>query len=508
VEISEPFDPYLKWLGIRSAQRPPDHYRLLGLELFESDSDVIAAAADRQMAHVRRFQNGPHAVHSQDLLNQLAAAKVCLLRVDMKAAYDEQLRLYNLTPISEDLRSSSHRREVPAVKPRSVRGRLPWVLGATTLAFVILIGAFFVRGMQPRSPESQSAEVPVSAPTSSDIGDGDVEPDGAAAVKSDGPNTVESVPLDVPPVEASLAGNSSDRRNLLELASQEGPQDAKVNGPPSELTPSADIDLESPRPVAVDEPDSRPGAAGPAAFRGLPLQEKRANIEHYRRTGERPRERNGQIEKEPPRKKPKTRHRTGDREANSRMFRTDNYVWLVAQQENKATGPSSTYQRLMQAMRDRDLPAAWRFVEELEKNASSYDQRDAADRLRMLWFLLERFWVAVDDGASRLIPGMKMGEANEVYTIMEVQAGKLTIQNGGDQSTKKEVAIERRSIPLGLAVQLAIRDLGRRGANAKGPLAACLAVDREGNRNQAAEIARDLRRNGGYFPIDLQPSAP
>ena len=47
--------------------------------LFESDPDVIANAADRQMAHVRTFQTGPNAAHSQRLLNELAAAKVCLL---------------------------------------------------------------------------------------------------------------------------------------------------------------------------------------------------------------------------------------------------------------------------------------------------------------------------------------------------------------------------------------------------------------------------------------------
>ena len=47
------FDPYLKWLGIRESSRPINHYRLLGLDLFEDDADVIAMAADRQMSHIR-----------------------------------------------------------------------------------------------------------------------------------------------------------------------------------------------------------------------------------------------------------------------------------------------------------------------------------------------------------------------------------------------------------------------------------------------------------------------
>ncbi len=86
------FDPYLRWLGIRDPQRPPSHYRLLGLEPFESDPEVIATAADRQMAHVRTFQTGQFGAVSQRLLNELAAARVCLLNRAKKAAYDEQLR--------------------------------------------------------------------------------------------------------------------------------------------------------------------------------------------------------------------------------------------------------------------------------------------------------------------------------------------------------------------------------------------------------------------------------
>src|SRR5688572_10578660 len=86
------FDPYHKWLGIPAAEQPPHHYRMLGISLFESDQDVIEAAADRQMSHVQRYKTGQHSLLSQQLLNELAAAKVCLLRPEKKAAYDRQLR--------------------------------------------------------------------------------------------------------------------------------------------------------------------------------------------------------------------------------------------------------------------------------------------------------------------------------------------------------------------------------------------------------------------------------
>jgi hypothetical protein len=86
------FDPFHVWLGIPPEEQPPNRYRLLGIPLFESNADVIAMAADRQMGHLRTFQSGKHSDLSQRLLNDVAAAKVCLLNSAKKAAYDEQLR--------------------------------------------------------------------------------------------------------------------------------------------------------------------------------------------------------------------------------------------------------------------------------------------------------------------------------------------------------------------------------------------------------------------------------
>ena len=85
------FDPYHKWLAIPPQEQPPNHYRLLGVQLFESDPDVIASAADQRMAHIRSFQTGTHADLSQQILNELAAARVCLLNPEKKAEYDQAL---------------------------------------------------------------------------------------------------------------------------------------------------------------------------------------------------------------------------------------------------------------------------------------------------------------------------------------------------------------------------------------------------------------------------------
>ena len=89
--MREAFDPYHVWLGIRPKDQPPNHYRLLGLELFESDADAIASAADARMSHVRANHKG-HAASAQQILKELAAARSCLLHEGQKAAYDRQLR--------------------------------------------------------------------------------------------------------------------------------------------------------------------------------------------------------------------------------------------------------------------------------------------------------------------------------------------------------------------------------------------------------------------------------
>lgn len=97
-----PFDPYRDWLGIEpheSAGGRIDHYRLLGLARFEDDAERITRAADERMALVRSFQVGRRRLVTQKLLNELSAARICLLSPAAKAAYDAQLRRGVATPI-------------------------------------------------------------------------------------------------------------------------------------------------------------------------------------------------------------------------------------------------------------------------------------------------------------------------------------------------------------------------------------------------------------------------
>jgi len=88
----ENFDPYYQWLAIPPREQPPNHYRLLGVDIFEPDVDVIAVSADRQMVHIKAQATGRYAEFSQKLLNELAKARTCLLDPAKKSQYDSRLR--------------------------------------------------------------------------------------------------------------------------------------------------------------------------------------------------------------------------------------------------------------------------------------------------------------------------------------------------------------------------------------------------------------------------------
>ncbi|MEK6234878.1 MAG: protein kinase, partial [Planctomycetales bacterium] len=87
------FNAYHRWLGIPLKHQPPNHYRLLGIEIFESDAEVITDAAMRQMGHVRLYQSSEHAALAERILNELETARACLVDAARKEEYDGRLRM-------------------------------------------------------------------------------------------------------------------------------------------------------------------------------------------------------------------------------------------------------------------------------------------------------------------------------------------------------------------------------------------------------------------------------
>ena len=84
-------DFYKQWLGIPEGNRPPDHYELLRVVRFEDDPEKIRAHYKKLNGHVRKFATGQYMVQSQDMLNELARAMLCLTDAERKRDYDESL---------------------------------------------------------------------------------------------------------------------------------------------------------------------------------------------------------------------------------------------------------------------------------------------------------------------------------------------------------------------------------------------------------------------------------
>jgi len=84
-------DFYKEWLGIPEGPRPPDHYELLRCRRFEDDVEKIRGFYKKLNAHVRKYATGQYSIQSQELLNELAKAMLCLTDPDRKREYDESL---------------------------------------------------------------------------------------------------------------------------------------------------------------------------------------------------------------------------------------------------------------------------------------------------------------------------------------------------------------------------------------------------------------------------------
>lgn len=88
--MADVFNPYQAFLGLEG-QTSPDYYQLLRLRESETDHETIAAAADRAVTRVRSHRPGPNAVAWSRLLDEIQAARSCLLDPAKRQEYNERL---------------------------------------------------------------------------------------------------------------------------------------------------------------------------------------------------------------------------------------------------------------------------------------------------------------------------------------------------------------------------------------------------------------------------------
>jgi hypothetical protein len=89
--MAKELNVYRDWLGIKEIEKPEDHYQLLRLDRFDDDQEKIRRHYRKLNSHVRKYSSGDYSNESQELLNELARAMLCLTDVKRKAEYDKTL---------------------------------------------------------------------------------------------------------------------------------------------------------------------------------------------------------------------------------------------------------------------------------------------------------------------------------------------------------------------------------------------------------------------------------
>ncbi len=115
------FNALQQWLGIPPQEQPPNYYRVFGLKLFESNPEVIEAAASRVIKLIQGHADGPHDEQAKKLLPGLLAIRKCLLDPATRAVYDAKLRTSN--PAAGTSPPQAVARSAPAAPPQPSAGK-------------------------------------------------------------------------------------------------------------------------------------------------------------------------------------------------------------------------------------------------------------------------------------------------------------------------------------------------------------------------------------------------
>ena len=91
--MSEDFDPYLEWFGIEPSDHPIDFYKLIGMEPMEADVELLDLTIQSHMERLHSLQSGPRGKYTQNILNELAQARLVFSDPERKQIYDDELEL-------------------------------------------------------------------------------------------------------------------------------------------------------------------------------------------------------------------------------------------------------------------------------------------------------------------------------------------------------------------------------------------------------------------------------
>ena len=499
--MAEILDPYVEWLGIRETARPLSHYQLLGVPEFEENPLVIAVAADAAIARLNNCDSGNLRGRRQQLLDELALAKLCLADRTRKLQYDIQLRTRRGETRTEQSQSCAPE-ATPVVRPLAERSppagaplnadlfppnyranveTRPVEVAPPIVALARVVAPPIAEPRVPSAPVAHFAQAPASpvyrgGPTVPPI----VAPVGIAVATH--PNDEATpVPLDVDAVglaskrvrktrspDAWSLGIFAAAAVMAVLAFFLLRGEMHAPGETAQrTTPGSDVTGESLEDnLAVPEPRDPPPLE--------PAKDSRKSI--------------------PP---PKPNSTPGVAAADEQPAPEVPPPAVTPQppQSEQTPEQEATFEQAMKnaraAMAGRAIERAKQELQIAKTNTSTQLQEQQWVQLDSLYTYVEGFWKAVVDGMRELQATDTLAIDNSEIAIVEVGDNRLTIRAAG-----RNISYTLDNLPADLAVALASRWFDAKVPANKLFLGAFHAVDPKGDIDQARRLWQEATREG------------
>ena len=442
-------DPYRDWLQVSQTHRPLTHYELLRLRPRESDSQVIRAAAARQVQRLSRVTADGQRAQVSQLLRQVAAARDCLLNGEQKAAYDASL---------------------PAVDARRAHS----TSSADTLLGQLGQDSETVPTLPPRAR---------SEPSPSPSSEATVVPSNASAV------------VEEPTVAVRVTSGASAYRRRAAVAKRKRSQSVLwlACGAMALAVPALAYvvwslaDLQRPQVARlpaddVDRPTTADNAEPPAADTATDQDSGEPVVE---------------PDVPPPFVPP--RHVTPANSTADPPRVTSDAVVEPTDTTDNAQEPSPSEIRQLRetliaaqrAMAQRDLTAAERQLDQARAGADHPTLAARVSQSETLLHYVSGFWNAADQGVAGLAAGQEIVWREQRSIVVEADASRIVLRVAGVNRT-----LQSQQLPADLAALLAHRWLAADDPNSPVFIAAFHCVHPDGDRAQALTVLRTARRQG------------
>jgi hypothetical protein len=484
---------------------------LLSLNRFESDAEQIARAADAAMAKVRQIRPGEHAAQWSRLLDQLNAAKTCLLDPAKRKVYDARLT----NPAAAKARqpapaTQQAAKPAPAKRPATeTQPRVPFPAGSAKPA----IPANAKAGASPppatREPTAESslfnedlmAEMAQLPPA--DLGPAPItSPVGKPSAKSIRVRPVYAVVLVAAVAILGLVKYltsgpkpSSARRGPIQT--MVSPPARPSSSTPGTATPAPQPPQATPAPAPAPTPSSTPAAqkqtppASPApassefvdpAFSNEPAQTNASEAEAAKKQA-------AEAAKRQAEEAARLQAEKAKAEAAKPKVAVDP---KVAATFAKAVAAART------ALANRNAVVAKRQIADAAESAQTPEDNDQVDRLQTMQENLTQFWDGIHQSMAKL-------QAAEEIVVKDTRI--VVIESTRDVLAVKALGRVHRfritDMPTSLVMALVTQNFGR-DAGSKAIIATFLAVDPSGDRSLAKQYWREAASAG----IDCEKLLP